>query len=101
MKNLPFIICFFICGGLQAQNADSAWFVNNYTKKEVYITMRDGVRLFTSVLMPKDTTELHPILMERTPYSCAPYGEDQLPWWYAIYYYINYFKEGYILVRQD
>ena len=94
MKNLLLAICFFIYGGLQAQNADSAWFVNNYTKKEVYITMRDGVRLFTSVLMPKDTTELHPILMERTPYSCSPYGEDQLPWWFAIYYYINYFKEG-------
>ena len=101
MKNLLLAICFFIYSGLQAQNADSAWFVNNYTKKEVYITMRDGVKLFTSVLMPKDTTELHPILMERTPYSCSPYGEDQLPWWFAIYYYINYFKEGYILVRQD
>jgi predicted acyl esterase len=80
MKNLLLVICFFIWSGLEAQNADSAWFVNNYTKKEVYITMRDGVRLFTSVFMPKDTTEPHPILMERTPYSCAPYGEGLLPW---------------------
>ena len=59
-----------------AQNTDSAWFVKNYTKMEKYITMRDGVRLFTSVYIPKDTTEKHPILMTRTPYSCAPYGEN-------------------------
>ena len=29
-----------------AQHTDSAWIVNNYTKKEVYIPMRDGVKLF-------------------------------------------------------
>src|SRR5258705_6025401 len=55
---------------------DSAWIRENYTKKEMYITMRDGVKLFTSVYLPKDVTEKHPILMTRTPYSCAPYGEQ-------------------------
>ena len=39
---------------VEAQNADSTWFVNNYIKKEIKITMRDGVNLFTSVYVPKN-----------------------------------------------
>jgi putative CocE/NonD family hydrolase len=83
-----------------AQNADSAWIVNNYTKMEKSITMRDGVKLFTSIYMPKDTTEKHPILMTRTPYSCYPYGENNFRgYWNG--YEKAYFKEGYIVVTQD
>ena len=47
----------------------------NYTKREVMIPMRDGVKLFTSIYEPKDRSEKHPILMMRTPYSCEPYGD--------------------------
>ena len=47
----------------------------HYTKKEVMIKMRDGVKLFTSIYEPKDKSKKHPILMNRTPYSCSPYGE--------------------------
>ncbi|MDB5145838.1 MAG: CocE/NonD family hydrolase [Mucilaginibacter sp.] len=82
-----------------AQNADSTWFVNNYTKKEVTITMRDGVKLFTSIYSPKDRSEKHPILMERTPYSCAPYGAGYRDFW--VNHLIRYCKEGYIMVIQD
>ena len=41
--------------------------------------MRDGVKLFTSIYIPKDisTKNKYPILMQRTCYSVAPYGEDQ------------------------
>ena len=60
------IFPFFTC----AQNADSVWIVNNFIKKEQYITMRDGTKLFTSVYLPKDNTEKHPILITRTTYSC-------------------------------
>ncbi len=91
---------FFISFSLLAQNADSTWFVNNYTKKEVYIPMRDGIRLFTSIYIPKDKTEKHPFLMSRTPYSCAPYGEDKFPN-LSRSYKIAYLKENYILVSQD
>ena len=38
--------------------------------------MRDGVRLFTRVLLPKDDSQLWPILLTRTPYSLKPYGAD-------------------------
>jgi hypothetical protein len=71
----------------------------NYTKHEFYIPMRDGVRLFTQVYAPKDASKKYAILMNRTPYSIGPYGADRLmnpggTW-------LNFFKEGYILVRQD
>jgi putative CocE/NonD family hydrolase len=49
---------------------------NTYTKAEYRIVMRDGVKLFTSVYMPKDMSQRYPILMTRTPYSVSPYGPD-------------------------
>jgi putative CocE/NonD family hydrolase len=83
-----------------AQNEDSTWVVNNYTKKEVMIPMRDGVKLFTTVYAPKDQSEKHPILIVRTPYSCAPYGEANFTaiWNNPRKYF---FKENYIYVIQD
>jgi len=64
--------------GVFAQGAagDSAYIHDNFIKKEFRITMRDGVKLFTSVYIPKDTSEQYPFLMVRTPYSVAPYGEN-------------------------
>ena len=79
---------------------DSTWFTNNYYKIERYIPMRDGVRLFTSIYIPKDSSSKHPILMTRTPYSCDPYGEDKFDnFWRS--YEMAYFKSGYIMVVQD
>jgi len=49
---------------------------NRYTKHEYQIAMRDGVKLFTSVYVPKDASQKYPIMMLRTPYSVAPYGPD-------------------------
>jgi putative CocE/NonD family hydrolase len=52
----------------------------SYTKFEYRCPMRDGVRLFTSVYVPKDVfTEgrTYPIMLLRTPYDVAPYGVDQ------------------------
>ncbi len=48
----------------------------HYTKYEYRIAMRDGVRLFTSVYVPKDDSKTYPFLINRTPYSVAPYGVD-------------------------
>ena len=99
-KNIVLIIFFFYSFVSFAQNADSIWFVNNYTKMERYITMRDGVRLFTSIYSPKDKDMKHPILMMRTPYSCAPYGEDKfMDLWNS--YKMAYAKENFIFVTQD
>src|SRR6266567_6182756 len=52
----------------------------NYTKFEYRVPMRDGVKLFTSVYIPKDVftdEKRYPILMQRTGYNVAPYGIDQ------------------------
>ena len=54
----------------------------HYSKSEYRIAMRDGVKLFVNVYQPrpgefKDKGP-YPFLMTRTPYSCAPYGEDQM-----------------------
>jgi len=50
-----------------------------YEKHEVPLRMRDGMHLFTSIYSPRDTSQRWPILLRRTPYSCAPYGEDNYP----------------------
>ncbi len=52
----------------------------NYSKFEYRIPMRDGVKLFTSVYIPKDVFsdgKTYPIMMDRTPYTVRPYGPDQ------------------------
>ncbi len=80
-----------------SQSEDSIWFVNNYSKMERQITMRDGIKLFTSVYVPKDASEKHPVLMTRTPYSSGPYGEGKfIPIWGS--HYMTYARENYILV---
>jgi len=58
--------------GVQAQN----FVKDNYTKLDKQITMRDGVKLYTVIYVPKDSTQKYPIIMERTPYSAGPYGEN-------------------------
>jgi putative CocE/NonD family hydrolase len=52
----------------------------NYTKFEYRVPMRDGVKLFTSVYIPKDVftdSRKYPVMMERTPYNVAPYGIEE------------------------
>ena len=71
----------------------------HYTKYEYRIPMRDGVHLFTSVYVPKDTSVAYPFLVERTPYSVGPYGEDQYrP---ALGPSEAFERAGYIFVYQD
>ena len=52
---------------------------STYTKMEYAIPMRDGVKLFTSIYAPKDTSVTYPILLTRTPYSIEPYGPGTYP----------------------
>jgi len=47
-----------------------------YVKSEHTIAMRDGVKLFTIVYSPKDTSTTYPIMLHRTPYGSPPYGPD-------------------------
>ncbi|GGF25976.1 CocE/NonD family hydrolase [Hymenobacter cavernae] len=81
---------------------DSAFVRQNYRKLDRQIPMRDGTKLYTVTYVPKDASaqRQYPFLLERTPYSAAPYGES------------NYRKRGpgpsqelseekYIFVYQD
>lgn len=76
----------------------AGWVKENYTKTELDITMRDGVKLHTIIYEPMDKTVKHPVLMERTCYSIAPYGEDQFK---SLVNYAPYVDAGYIFVFQD
>lgn len=83
-----------------SQSSDKVNLVEkNYTKKEVLITMRDGIKLHTTVYSPKDSSTAYPILLKRTPYSCKPYGENKFPSSIAPNKYMM--DEGYIVVYQD
>jgi len=66
MKKYFFILAFIPFLSF-AQTTDSVWFVNNHTKTELMVPMRDGIKLFTTIYAPKDNTEKHPILLKRTP----------------------------------
>lgn len=71
----------------------------HYDKQEVAITMRDGIKLHATIYSPKDKSREYPILLQRTPYSCAPYGEDQYR--SKIGPNETMMKEGYIIVYED
>jgi uncharacterized protein len=71
----------------------------HYTKYEYRIPMRDGVRLFTSVLVPKETSTAYPLMLDRTPFSMSPYGPDE--YMTASLQTQAFLKAGYIWVRQD
>jgi putative CocE/NonD family hydrolase len=71
----------------------------HYTKYEYRIPMRDGVRLFTAVYVPKDSSRPHPFLISRTPYSVSPYGVDQYRT--QLGPSPDFDKSGYIFVMQD
>jgi len=77
---------------------------DNYDKQEVMITMRDGVRLFTSIYTPEKKPERYPILLNRTPYSVAPYGKDKDgkdQFRQSLGPNALFAREGYIFVYQD
>ena len=78
---------------------DSLYIRTHYTKIERHIPMRDGKKLFTSIYLPKDTTQQYPILLQRTPYSVAPYGEDEYKT--RIGPSMGLARDGYIFAYQD
>ncbi len=99
---LSLILTVLVCQILvfaQNQNELAEYIKNNYTKREVSIPMRDGVKLFTSVYEPKNKSDKYPILMSRTPYSVAPYGADKFKT--SLGPNELFAKEGYIFVYQD
>lgn len=97
---LSFLILFSAFANAQTPAEDSVYIVNNYVKLEKLVPMRDGTKLFTAIYMPKDSVKKHPVLMVRTPYSCAPYGDTAFrKFWDG--YQKKYIRKNYIMVFQD
>jgi len=99
------LACVLLCSPKGARAAEAAtdtngvWLAEHYTKYEYRIPMRDSVRLFTRIFVPKDDSQAWPIILTRTPYALKPYGEDN---------YTNISgsvltlaKDRFILVTQD
>lgn len=109
MKKILLLFCLLICSALsvvaddttnQPAIIDAAWFKANYAKAEYMIPMRDGVRLYTTVYTPKSKKGTHPVLLNRTPYGCEPYGKKNSAFWQDSIYH-NYLQAEYIFVFQD
>jgi len=93
------LVLFFLLVFSFAFAQDENFVKENYSKTETYITMRDGIKLFTVIYAPKDTSTTYPMLLQRTPYSCQPYGEDQFRSKIGPNEFLM--KEGNIVVYQD
>ncbi|MBS1513338.1 MAG: CocE/NonD family hydrolase [Bacteroidetes bacterium] len=74
MKKIITVLSSLIC--VFSSTAQTNSVKDNYTKMDTTITMRDGVKLYTVIYIPKDNTERYPFLIERTPYSAGPYGTN-------------------------
>jgi putative CocE/NonD family hydrolase len=79
---------------------DNSVYINaHYTKLEKHIPMRDGIKLFTVIYVPKDESRKYPIMYNRSPYSAGPYGENEYK--QSLGPSMLFAEEGYIFVYQD
>ena len=99
MKKLSLIFLFFFAvGNIYAASVDKQWVEENYEKKEFLIPMRDDIKLFTAVYLPKSMDGKSPFLVRRTPYGCAKGSSWESSMWREWH---KYAEEKYIFVYQD
>ena len=67
-----------------------------YSRQDVMIPMRDGIKLHAVILRPTDTREPLPFLMQRTPYGVDASNSDAIN---ARYTELS--RSGYIFVMED
>ena len=84
---------------MRAASQDQFNIRDHYLKHEYQLQMRDGVRLFTAVYTPKDASQKYPIMLCRTPYGVAPYGDENYP--ASLGPSPLFASEGFIFVYQD
>ena len=73
----------------------------NYDKLEVNIPMRDGIDLFATVYVPKDTSQSYPFLVKKSPYSSGPYEAGEFRDFVGPMGTPRFAEEGYIFVYMD
>jgi putative CocE/NonD family hydrolase len=96
VKLLCLIIIF---SGMSCSIKGQGLTTDDYQTEELYIEMRDGVKLFTTIYSPKKAMGDLPVLMIRTCYSVVPYGKDVMP--EQIMHNPDLVASGYIFVKQD
>jgi len=76
---IPLLATFSIALAAQSAPAQDAptYAQEHYSKREVRIPMRDGVTLHAAIYAPDEPAGPLPILLNRTPYSVAPYGPGE------------------------
>ena len=92
MKNLLLLLLSGFYLHSVAQSSDTL----TYTRQELLIPMRDGVKLNTVIYAPQKTQTPLPILFTRTPY-----GVSETPSPNKQEYVLDMAREGYIFVYQD
>src|SRR5438270_3291207 len=72
MRRNPIALFALVMSSAPAYGQGVEYIKAHYTKFEYRIPVRDGVKLFTAVYVPKDDSHTYPFLLMRTPYSVAP-----------------------------
>lgn len=96
-----FLLLSFTCINpleVKEENNEAILSSDDYEKFEYLIPMRDGIKLFTSVYVPKKKSEKYPILITRTPYSVGPYGDARKS---SLHPSNLFVEEKFIFVFQD
>ena len=97
-----FALCFCVlaipAGLSAASRLPESDLQRNFTRKEVKIPMRDGVKLYTDIYIPKKSREPLPFLITRTPYGSTNDENRNTAIEGA---YKDFVKDGYIFVFQD
>jgi putative hydrolase, CocE/NonD family len=96
---IPAILIIFLALSSSAYSQTLEGLKQKYDKQEVYITMRDGIKLFTSIYTPRNNSTTHPILLNRTPYDIEPGGKESYNFFMQLY--SRYADDDYIMVYQD
>ena len=84
------LVVFYSPGGFAQQPED------RYSRQEVMIPMRDGVKLNTVIFTPKEQTAPLPFLLSRTPYGVSDNPSPE-----KSQYTSDMAADGYIFVFQD
>jgi len=81
------------------QYQDSLYLAQNYVHRQEMIPMRDGVKLYTEIFVPKAASgaKKYPFLMTRTPYNATTL-QGRL---YNSPSFAKLAREGFIFVQQD
>lgn len=99
MKNLILAFVTVISFAFAKAQSTADYVKENYIKTVEKIPMRDGVKLYTVIYTPKDTSKKYPIMLQRTCYGVQPYGENEYKRSLGPNKYLM--QEGYIFVYQD